>query len=422
MATYLTNVQKNDIRRMHSTGDYTVSTLVEVFKSSQRSIRRVINAAADFPEDDDVVPDQEIIESNVQLAKKTQKLQDLRRIENKAFREHARVENAITEYTKELKERFSEESLSSLTVSHDVLDDHRKVVGVVQLSDVHFNEQIHLDNNIYNFHVASTRIKKLIMKAKTYFKAFGVVDVVMVMTGDMLNSDRRLDELLENATNRSQATFIAVDILQQAILDLNRDFNVTVASISGNEGRVNKDLGWIDDLATDNYDIVIHNMLKYLFKDSVGVEVLDIINPTEQVIDVNGFHFLLMHGHNGVANNARIESGVAQTMARFANKGVKIDYILMGHIHSSSVGDFYARSSGLPGANAYSERALNLTSKAAQNIFIVDDQSIDGVKVDLQETDGYTPYQYHKEFEAYHSKSAIKARQGDDIVIHKIVI
>ena len=45
----------------------------------------------------------ELLTSNVRLAKQKQSAQDLNRIERKAFREHARVENAVSKYVKELK-------------------------------------------------------------------------------------------------------------------------------------------------------------------------------------------------------------------------------------------------------------------------------------------------------------------------------
>ena len=49
--------------------------------------------------------DVEVIKENVRLSKQKQKAQDRNRIQNKSFREHARIENAIEEYSKELKAR-----------------------------------------------------------------------------------------------------------------------------------------------------------------------------------------------------------------------------------------------------------------------------------------------------------------------------
>ena len=62
--------------------------------------------------------DVELIHSNVKLAKQKQSYQDLNRIERKSFREYARVENAVAEYTHKLKEIFDKYDLSTLTKSH----------------------------------------------------------------------------------------------------------------------------------------------------------------------------------------------------------------------------------------------------------------------------------------------------------------
>ena len=64
------------------------------------------------------------------------------------------------------------------------------------------------------------------------------------------------------------------------------------------------------------------------------------------------------------------------------------------------------------GSNAYSEAGLNFCSKAAQNVHIVtgvkEGGSIDGVKVDLQDVSGITPYPFASEWEAYCPKSERK--------------
>ena len=198
--------------------------------------------------------DVEVIKENVRLSKQKQKAQDRNRIQNKAFREHARIENAIEEYTKELKTLFEKNSLNCTTTKHKT---NNKAVGVIQFSDVHFNELVDLENNKYDFSIASKRTRYFVNKAKMYFKTAKVSNIVFALTGDLMNSDRRLDELLNQATNRAKATFLGVDILQQAILDMAKDFNVTVASIVGNEGRANKELGWSDIIATDKYDYTI---------------------------------------------------------------------------------------------------------------------------------------------------------------------
>ena len=347
--------------------------------------------------------DVEVIKENVRLSKQKQKAQDRNRIQNKAFREHARIENAIEEYSKELKTLFENNSLNCTTTKHKT---NNKAVGVIQFSDVHLNELVDLENNKYDFSVASKRARLFVNKAKTYFKTAKVSNIVFALTGDLMNSDRRLDELLNQATNRAKATFLGVDIFQQAILDMDEDFNLTVASIVGNEGRANKELGWSDIIATDNYDYTIFQCLRYLFRNS-NVKFIH-GDPSELVVNVAGQNLLMMHGHGSF--RGKLDTAVNQIAGRYSLRGIKIDYIIFGHVHSARVGDNFGRSSSMVGANDYSEKALNLNGRASQNCYIFyDNGNRDGIKIDLQNTQN-EGYNIDKSLEAYNAKSHGKVK------------
>ena len=352
--------------------------------------------------------DHDVIRENVRLSKQKQKAQDNNRIQNKAFREHARIENAVEEYSKELVKLFDKNKLNTTTRK---FKSNKNAVGVLQLSDVHFNELVELENNRYDFKVASTRIRYFVNKARTYFKTAGVSNMVVALTGDLMNSDRRLDELLNQATNRAKATFLGVDILQQAIIDLSDDFNVTVASVVGNEGRANKEMGWSDVVATDNYDYTIFQCLRYLFrKNSVKFIHGD---PSELVLNVAGQNLLMLHGHGSL--RGKLDTSVNQIAGRYSLKGIKIDYVIFGHVHSARVGDNFGRSSSMVGANDYSEKALNLNGRASQNCYIFyKNGNRDGIKVDLQHADG-EGYDINESLDAYNAKSTEKRKKKKTI-------
>ena len=359
------------------------------------------------------IEDLELLRENVRYRKEKQKAQDVTRIERKGFREHARIENAVEEYSKELKKLFENNRLHKLTKSHKI---SKRAVGVIQFSDVHFNELVELQNNRYDFKVASQRCQYFVQKASAYFEINGVSQVVVALTGDLMNSDRRLDELLNQASNRAKATFLAVDIMQQVILDLNKHFNVSVANVVGNEGRANKELGWADAVATDNYDYTIFNCLRYLFKES-KVHFID-GDPSEIVIDVAGQNLLMLHGHGAIS--AGVEKSINQICGRYSMKGIKIDYVIFGHVHSARVGDTFGRSSSMVGANAYSEKALNLGGRASQNCYVFyENGNRDGIKIDLQNTD-CDGYEIDKTLEAYNAKSAKKSKKSE--TIFKVVV
>ena len=359
--------------------------------------------------------DFEIVSENIRLAKKTQKHQDTNRIERKAFREHARRENAYTEYTKELINILGEHKFHQTVKFPN--DTGGINAGIIQLSDLHFNELVDLPHNTYSFTMASKRLYRLAQEAKKVFAVNHVDDVLIACTGDFMNSDRRLDELLSNATNRSKATFLAVDILSQFISDINENFSVSVASVTGNEGRVEKEPGWSDAMATHNYDWTIHNMLAMRFKDT-DVQFIH-GDPVELVVDVNGQNILLLHGHS-IGAKSNLTDIVTKIVGKYAARGITIKYVMFGHVHEASVCDIYSRSSSLVGANAYSEYGLNLLSRASQNVFVVDSLgNITGTKIDLQ----FVPdrmYDIDEMLASYNAKSESKLHPHT--VIHQITI
>ena len=378
------------------------------YEDKQRYQCKICHYRTSYP-----IENLELVKENVRLAKQKQSAQDLNRIERKSFREYARVENAVSQYTRRLVQIFDKYKLSKYTKKHK---QNNKCAGVIQFSDVHFNELVDLEHNKYDFNVASARCRHFVEKATTYFKAFGVTNVLVALSGDLLNSDRRLDELLSMATNRAKATFLAVDILQQVILHLNEKFNVNVVSVTGNESRVKKDWGWSTMMASDNYDFTIHNTLKYLFRDS-NINFID-SDPTEVVVNIAGQNLLILHG-NGSVKRTGLESSINQMVGRYKMRGTNINYVIFGHIHSARIGDNYARSSSMVGANDYSEKALNLAGRASQNCYIFyNNGNRDGIKVDLQNYgDGYD---IQASLEAYNAKSNEKLNKGT--TVFKVVV
>lgn len=362
--------------------------------------------------------DKEIIEESVRLGKQKQRFQDLNRVERKAFREYARIENAVSEYTQQLVDVFKKNPIEIASIKHDFAKQDSPI-GVFQLSDTHFNELVELETNRYDFTIASQRLQKLVDSAIVYFSSQNVGTVLVVFTGDLLNSDRRLDELVSAATNRSKATFLAVQILENVIIDLNRYFNVSVASVTGNESRVGKDVGWQHQIASDNYDLTIYRILEYHLRDKQGITFIGGDSLTK-VVDICGYNWLLIHGHQNGFNNSLTQS-ISKLCRLYSDKGIIIRYVIFGHIHEALIADMYARSSSPVGANSYSEDALMLTSRASQNLHVQHHNgNIDSIKVDLQNYDGYDGYPIQKELEEYNAKSANKIRGNE--VIFKVVI
>lgn len=365
-----------------------------------------------------VQADQEIIDENHRLAAGRQYQMDRNRIERKAFRETIRVQNVAQELSDKLNERLDTFQFSKAPEPRH--EGRAPRYGVIQFSDCHINEIVRgLTGNEFDIEIASKRIRKHVERSIRIFDAYEVNHVLVAFTGDILNSDRRLDEVLNAAAPRANAILLAVDIFQQAIQHLAQDFEVTVASITGNESRIGEHIHWDDFLALDSFDITIHNMLKRLFLNYPGVKFIPIGNPLESVVNLGGFNLLLVHGHGhkGLARNP--ENEVSHIKSRYASHGVTIDYVICGHIHSAYVSDMFSRSSGLPGSNAYSDRALNLNGRSSQNCYVVhEDKSIDAFKIDLQVVADQPGYEYDQTLEV--KDKNIKLRPS--VVINSITI
>ena len=369
-------------------------------------ISQNIGTLSEFFETDD-----ELVEQNVRFQKQKQKFQDFNRIERKSFREYARVENAVSEYAQALIKVCEDNPYKAVGVKHKSADN---AVGILHITDTHFNELINLTNNKYDFTIANKRIHKLIKESTKYFKLHGISDVFVMMTGDLLNSDRRLDELVSMSTNRAKASFIGVQILENAMVDLNTEFNVHIAGVVGNESRMSKDINWSNQIVSDNYDFTMFNMLRYKLKYTKGISFLGLSDKHEEVVAVGDKNFLLIHGHQIGKDTAK---DIAKLTRKYADKRIVINYVLYGHIHETLISDTFSRGSSMCGANNYSEDALQLVSRASQNIHIsFEGNRIDSVKIDLQDTDGYAGYDTHDWMDAYNPKSVDKAHKIETIL------
>ena len=372
-------------------------------ESMSRSVRKII-------QDNSV--DEEILVENVKLAKSRQKLQDTNRIERKTFREYARIENAVSEYGKELNKSLKLLG-KSIKLNLKPIGVKGGGTGVIQITDVHANELINLPHNKYNFDILSRRLKKLISESLEYFKFKGVEDVVMAFTGDLLNSDRRLDELLNMATNRSKASVLASHLFIQAILDVAQHYPVKVVSVLGNESRVSKEMTFSNEAFSDNYDFTIMAMAKEVIEaSSVNNVVFHSIDQMESVVNFGEQRWLVAHDITKMTDK---QAKTQSSIGRYRLQGINIDFIIGGHIHAFRATDISCRSGSMTGSNSYNENALNLAGRASGVCYVVKGKSRSIQYIDLQDYDN-EGYEFESKLEAYNVKSHQKCKQNTRIM------
>jgi predicted phosphodiesterase len=347
------------------------------------------------------------------LQKSNQRLMDQKRILNKTSREENRIENAYVEYATALRDVIKENPIK-IKVSHTKPTKVSKSVGIVQLTDLHFNELVTIEGNQYDFNIAAKRLKLFASKVKSVFESRNIYDIALVMTGDLMNSDRRTDEVISMAANRASATFVAVKILSFFLSELANSFNIKVISVSGNESRIREEYSHVDHFATDNFDFMIYEIIRLTF-ESNNIKNVEFISGQTQdyILTVNGLNILATHGNYMKKMGA---ADVNKVIKKYSDKGVSINNIICGHLHETLINNTLLRSGSLVGSNAYSETALNLHGIASQNCYMVDSEgNLDTVTFNLQNVDKIKEYPIGDTLNAYHAKSVDKIKETNKI-------
>jgi len=372
--------------------------------------------------------DFELKENLYKAEARTQRFMDSNRILRKGIREYNRLPNAIEEMQREMNilltsYRFhSPVSGTNKQELFKILGDELTGVGIIHISDPHLNELVRMAGiNIFDMTRASKMFRKLATYAIWSFKQHGFKKVLVICTGDILNSDRRIDEKLNMATNRMKAKFIAIDLFRAMLIDLSTHFdNIYFAGVTGNESRVLEELGWSEIMTTDNYDYDVYKTLEYLFAGHPKIHIIEQDDYTEYPIKIAGQWWLLVHG-NTKTLQGDVEKGVIQMVGKWANHGYEIAFIIFGHLHYTRIGDHFARGGSMVGANAYSNRALELITKSSQLLhYAFSNGDIFNQRIDLTNVDSTQGYKYNKELESYNPKSMLKTKAGRTILEIKI--
>jgi hypothetical protein len=347
-----------------------------------------------------------------------QLLLDSRRLARKDARLVNRTSNAI--------ELLNEGILAELKLASKGLGKGRRKrghaakdapVAVVTISDVHANEIIDEESNGYDLDVMSRRFALLAERVRMYATANGCERVVVALLGDLINSPRRLDERMMMATSRARAVVVLTHIVSQFIMEIREFAEVDVISVSGNESRMEKELCFSNLPASDNLDMTVHHFLELILsrEDDKGLRFLT-ADPGIKFMKVHQETLCFVHGTTLKAGS---QASVQAFIGKWAQEsGVSITHLFCGHIHSTLISDLVSRNSSMSGSNAYSSKALNFASKAAQNLHIVhSDGRMEGIKVDLNKipksVEGY-------EFESITSGWDIRNHQPRKVVIEKL--
>jgi len=214
------------------------------------------------------------------------------------------------------------------------------------------------------------------------FKIRGIKKVVVAFTGDLMNSSRRLDELLNMASVKAKTTFVAVDLLRQFLTALSSDFHLSVVSVMGNESRVEKEMSFSNEALSDNHDFTIINMTRLLIQASGNKNIeFGSVNEVETIIEIKGHKILISHDLTKATDS---QKGTQSVIGMKYLQGTPVDCLIGGHLHATKNGLYGYRSSALCGPNSYSDKALYLAGRAGQNIYFIGEGYRHVMSIDLQ--------------------------------------
>jgi hypothetical protein len=353
-------------------------------------------------------------ESYIELGAAKQKLQDINNVVKKENRENYRLYNILesvySEYTSLLKSiELPKIKIKDLTNEKNKNDR----IGILQLSDLHLNEIIYPEEsfgNSYDFNVAAKRLKKYITESIKLIDFYNCSTVYLFVTGDILNSKRRLGEQLAQNSSLVRASLLATILIEQVLLELLQKYKVYFTFCIGNESRLDFNMESTDMLSSENWDYLICNNINLLFdKKFNNFNFIEPTNNLESIVKLeNGYNALLVHGHN-FKSTATIDKSINQMSTRYLYSGESINGVFYGHYHSACITDFSYRSSSLCGGNSYSSNDLMYNSRASQNVYIINkDLSVTAIKVDLQNVDDIEGYQISEELETYNVHNGLK--------------
>ena len=336
------------------------------------------------------VVDADLLRVNRRLKKVVQHRDDRNRELRKSEREEFRQENRVELLEKTLKDIFAkfDFSVHNHRYEHPAVAENKGISAIIQLSDIHFNEIVQgMYSNSYDFEVASKRLRLFAQRSITMCRAHGITNVVVAMTGDMVNAAERPDKRVNMEYSRIFAAVAGAHLIQQFIHDLlGSGLKVTFTSVVGNESRlVDKDFGYSTKIVSDSLDLCIHQFLKLAFADVANVTVID-GQFDEKVISVQGLNFLLCH------KVGEKQKEIMSMIGKYSLMGITVDHIISGHIHYTNIGDLAFRSASMSGGNNYTNNGLNLSGRAGQNIYIVRPTGVDPMKIDLQDVSDVVGY------------------------------
>lgn len=245
--------------------------------------------------------------------------------------------------------------------------------GVLLIGDWHIGAKVDNFYNTYNLEEAKKRIKYMVEYVKKYIYTQDIERLHIINLGDMIEGSIHVSTRVTNELNTCQQIIDASNLIFNFIGELSTAVNdLNYHSVtSDNHGRVIQN--YKDNLEAENFSVVMDNYIRTRCEDcSVDVNIYnDNLDNNFGVFELlNGKKFGYTHGHTIPTNKAyQAFTGIIQDF---------IDYIAIGHFHSSKMKEFNASkvyvNGTLKGVDDYAIKNY-LFARPSQSLIVFDGEN-----------------------------------------------
>lgn len=307
--------------------------------------------------------------------KTIQKLRDENTLLRKSARELFRGEVIFDEFKTKLysmaKDLNGVDFIMNWGKEKETKDTSNNNIGILVLSDWHIGKYVNLDTNTYNEDIAIQRITKLYERVREQIYTHELTELRIVLLGDFIHAQSRPDMKYQGQYVEIESGLKCFYLIKNLIDNLYNHLNkIDVDCVVGNESRFdsNNPHTNINDVAKNSIDYMIYEMLHLAYESNRGVIIHKSNNYFEKVVNIDGFRLLAIHGDK--INHSKLDSELAKLKYKiYQDTKTPIDYVVMGHIHSSVVTDGYSRNASLVGADEYATRGLNIPESYVSQLF-----------------------------------------------------
>jgi len=268
--------------------------------------------------------------------------------------------------------------------ARDTAVPHSETV-VLFLSDLQWGEVILLDAmdglNSYNLDIARKRLMRwsaAVIDLLTHHWSGPPPDrVILILGGDLISGGIHLELAKTDELAPLPAVRDVAEHLRQAILSINTAIAcpLDVISLPGNHGRTTM-RPESKEAATTSLDMLVSDFLEMGLRDQTDITFYAPPSP-DALFSVYGWRILATHGdrigsrggHGFIGPAAVAARGFKKLVGDYAARGVHLDLVLIGHLHTALQLEEGFVNGCLPGPSEYS-RDYRFRPRPATQLFL----------------------------------------------------